>query len=102
MLVGVAAVAMDAEAARLHAQVLMTRAADAAFAAADPGIDENHFADFAVLDVRPDRDDLARGFVAQRHRQLNAAILQIEPPAGAEIVTALPDVQVGMADAARL
>ena len=73
-LVGIAAIAMNAEAARLHAQVFGPGAADAADAAADPGIDQHHLADLAVLDLRADGDDFPGCLVAERERQSDAAV----------------------------
>ena len=51
-LIGIAAVAMNAEAARLHAEIFMAVAADPTDAAADPGIDQAHFAYLAISHIR--------------------------------------------------
>ena len=52
--VGIAAVAMNAEATWLHAKVFIAVAADRADAAADPGIDEAHFADLTAGHIGSD------------------------------------------------
>ncbi len=95
-LIGIAAVAMNAEAARLHAKIFVAVAADAAGSAADPGIDEHDLADFAVRHIGADGQDLAGCFMAERQGQRNAAILQHQALAAAEIVAAFPDMQIGV------
>ena len=98
----IAAVAVNAEVARLHAEIFAAAAADAAGPAADPGVDEAHLADLAIGDLAADRNDLARRLVAERQRQTNRAVLQHEPPSAAQIEAPFPDMQVGVADAGRL
>ncbi len=96
-LIGIAAVAMNAEAAGLHAQIFIALTADAADAAADPRIDEHHLADLSVRHIGSDGQDFAGCFVAERQGQRDAAILQHQALAAAEIVAAFPDMQIGMA-----
>ena len=93
---------MNAEAARLHAQVFGPGAADAADAATDPGIDQHHLADLAVLDLRADRDDFPGRLVAERERQSDAAVGEAQALAAAEIVASFPDMKVRVADAGGL
>ena len=77
-------------------------AADAADAAADPGIDQHHLADLAVLDLRADGNDLPGRLVAERQRQSDAAVGKAQALAAAEIVASFPDMQVRMANAGSL
>src|SRR5271166_5338842 len=95
-LVGIAAIAVNAETARLHAEVLVAVTADPANAAADPRIDQAHLTDFAVSHVRANRYDLAHGLVSERQRQLDAAVFYGKQKTADEIQSALPNVQVGM------
>ena len=76
--------------------------ANAADTAADPGVDQAHFTDFALSHVRTNRQDLARGLVSKRQRQLDAAVLQGKPPTATQIKTAVPNMQVGMTNACGL
>jgi hypothetical protein len=100
--IGIAAVAMNAEATWLHAEVFIAVATDRADAAADPGIDEAHFADLTVGRLGSDRKDLARGLMTKGQRQLDATVLQRESPAAAEIEAAFPEMQVGMTNSSGL
>ena len=105
--VGIAAVAIDAERSRLQAHVLVAGEAHLAFAAAEPGIDQRDVADLEIaggsLGIRPERHDFADGLMAHGARQRHAAILQRQRLASvAEIVAAFPDMQVAVADAGRL
>src|SRR5262245_22749183 len=107
--IGIAAVAIDAERIRLdRAHVLVAAETGRTLAAAEPGIGQRDVADrkttlVGVLDVRPERDDLADRLVAHRARQRDAAVLQRQRlTAVAEIIAAFPDVQVRVADAGGL
>ena len=100
--VGIAAVAMNAEATWLHAEVFIAVAADRTDAAADPGIDEANLADLAVGHIGSDREDLARGLMSEGQRQLDATVLQSESPTAAEIEAAFPEMQVGMTNSGGL
>ena len=106
--IGVAAVAIDAERSGFQAHVLFARQADIAFAAAKPGIDQRDVADLeialvACLDVRSERQHFADRFVAHGSGQRYAAVLQRHRFSSvAEIVAALPDMQIAVADAGGL
>jgi hypothetical protein len=61
-------------------------------------------ADVADLHARglgAERDDLADVLVAHGQRQLDAAVHQVELLASANLVVAIPDMQVGMAHSRR-
>src|SRR5437867_768100 len=98
----IAAVAIDAERARLRAQMLVAGNANRALAAADPRKHQAHLAGPDTLGVRPGGDHFADGLVAHGQREGNAAVLERHALAVTEIVAALPDVQVAVADARRL
>ena len=107
--VGIAAVAIDAERIRLDdAHVLIATDAGLALAATKPGIGQHDVAGLetafiAFFHIRPEGYDFADGFVSHRARQRHATILQGQRLAAmTEIVAALPDVQVAVADAGRL
>ncbi|MGY4593815.1 hypothetical protein ACVWXL_001561 [Bradyrhizobium sp. GM22.5] len=106
--VGIAAVAIDAERARRQAHVLVTGETGRAFAATDPGIDQPDIADLHValvrrLHVRAEGEHLADRLVPHGQRQVDAAVLQRERLAAvAEIVATFPNVKVAMADAGGL
>jgi hypothetical protein len=57
--VRIAAVAVNAERARRHAELLFVLLADFAFAAADPWEDQTAIAKLHAHGLRPERDDLA-------------------------------------------
>jgi len=107
--IGIAAVAIDAERIRLdRAHVLVAAETGRAFAAAEPGIGQRDVADLeaalvGVLDVGAEGHDLADRLMPHRARQRHAAILERQRLASmAEVVAALPDVQVAVADAGGL
>jgi hypothetical protein len=56
-------------------------------------------ADFDSLGLRSDCDHLADVLVAERHRQLHAAVFQAHALAAAEIEIAVGQMQVAVADA---
>ena len=95
----VAALAEHADVLRLEAEVLVAAPAHLAFAAAHPRIDEAHVAHLDVLRVRSERDHLADVLMAHGERQLDAAIGEHQLLAAADLVIAVPDVQIGMAHA---
>ena len=97
----VAALREHADILRLEAEILVAALAHLAFAAAHPRIDQPHVADLHVLRVRPDRDHLADVLVAHGERQLDAAVGEHQLLAAADLVIAVPDVQVGVAHAGR-
>ena len=98
---GETAAAVDAHAAGLHAEVLLAAPADDAIAAAHPRMDQAHVADADALGFGADGDHLADILVAHGERQFHAAILQLQLLAAADVVIAVPDVEIGMADASR-
>jgi len=97
----VAAVLVNAQAAvgdRAHVVVLGQ--ALVALAAAEPGEDDAAVTGFHALGVWTEFDDPADDFVAHGERQDHAAVGQRHLLAAADVVVTLPDMQVGMADAA--
>ena len=106
--VGIAAVAIDAERIGLQAHVLVAGETGLAFAAAEPRIDQRDVADLEIalvggFDIGPERQHLADRLMAHRARQRHAAILERKRlSAVAEIVAAFPDVQIAVADAGGL
>ena len=58
-------------------------------------------ADLDALRLRPDRHHLADVLVAERHRQLHAAVVQAQALAAAEIEIAVGQMQIAVADAGR-
>ena len=97
--VGIAAVGKHAEAAHGAAQILVAAQADRAGAATDPWVGKQHVAYLDALGVGPDRHHFADVLVAERHRQLHAAVLQAHALAAAEIEIAVGKMQVAVADA---
>src|SRR6202043_150360 len=96
--VGIAAVAVDAEGRGLRAHVLFAGETDLAFTAAEPGIDQRNVADLEIagisLGIRPERNDLADGLMSHRPRQRYATIPERQRLSSVtEIVAAFPDVQ---------
>ena len=75
--------------------------ADLAFAASHPRIDEANVSHFDALHIRPECHDLADILVTHRQRKLDAAIGEHQLLAAADLVIAVPDVQVGVAHAGR-
>src|SRR5260370_1113462 len=73
--------------------------APVAGAAADPRIGEPPLADGEPLGVGPERHHLAHRLVPHHQRQRHAAVGQLELPAAAQVVSALPEVQVAVTDA---
>ena len=63
------------------------------------GCDQHAVADLDALGVGPDRDHLADILVAERHRQLHAAVVQAQLLAAAEIEIAVGQMQIAVADA---
>ena len=98
---GKAAATMDADAARLHAEVLVAAATYDTLPASHPRVDQSDVANRYALRIRPDGDNLADVFVAHGQRQLDAAIQQLQLLAATDVVIAVPDVEVGVADARR-
>ena len=100
--IGVAAVAVDPEKARLGAEVLVAAHADGAASAPDPWINEAHLArTYGSSGLRARRHDLTGRLVPEGQGDLDAPILQRHPAAEAEVVAALPDVEVAVADPRR-
>src|SRR5690606_7692342 len=89
-----AAMADDADGARLVAKVLVAGLAAPAFAAADPRVDDAAVADLDPFGVGSDGDDHAGRLMAGRAWQGDAALGQRQHIATAEIVGALPEMQV--------
>src|SRR5207253_1797581 len=97
---GIRAGAVDAEEARAgDAVIFLTGLAHGALAAADPRIDQPLLADFDPASAGPERFDDAERLVAEREGRNAAALLHVEALAAAEIEVALPDVEIGVADA---
>lgn len=97
--VGIAAAAEDADRLRLGAELFFASEAHPALAAADPRIDQADGADRNGADVRPDRDDFADVLVAEYVGQADAALGHLEHVAATQVVAAMPDVKVRVADA---
>src|SRR5258706_57351 len=73
-MIGITAVAVDAERVGLHAHVLFAGEASLAFAAAEPGIDQRNVADLEIalvvgLGIRTERQDFADGLMTHGARQ---------------------------------
>ena len=106
--VGIAAIAVDAERIGFQAHILFAGETGVAFAAAEPGIHQRHVADFEIApvagpDIRPERQHFADRLMAHGSRQRHAAILQRQRFSSvAKIVAAFPDVQIAVADPRRL
>src|SRR5215212_2893046 len=106
--VGIAAVTIDAERSGFQTHILFARQTDIALAAAEPWIDQRHVADLeitlvACLDIRSERKHFPDGFMSHRSGQRYAPIFQRQRLSSvAEVVTALPYMQIAMADAGRL
>ena len=98
-MIGIAAGAEHADAERRAAKLLVAALADRAFAAAEPWMNEPAVARLDALGVWADGDDFADVFVSHGQRQLDAAVGELEQLAAAEIVVALPDMQIAVADA---
>ncbi len=98
-IIGIAAVGEHAEALHGAAEILLAALADRAVAAADPGMRQPAVADLDALRVGPDRHHLADVLVAERHRQLHAAVFEAHALAAAEIEIAVGQMQVAVADA---
>src|SRR5438874_2811745 len=96
----VGAGAIHAEEARAgDAVVVLAALAHDALSAPDPRIDEALVAHLHAPSARPERFDDAERLVAERERRDAAALLDVEALAAAQVEVALPDVQVGVADA---
>ena len=80
-------------------QILVAPPAGRAGAAAKPGIDQSHVANLDARSVGAGGDDFADVFVAHRQRQFHAPVAELKPLAAAEVVIAVPDVQIAVADA---
>jgi hypothetical protein len=101
-MVGVAAIAMDAETARLEAQVFVPGAAHLANAATDPRVDETRLANRHALRLGAKGEHFTHRLVPHGKRQRHAPVLQRElPPSMAELIAALPDMQIAVANAGR-
>src|SRR5579872_2734496 len=98
-MIGIAAVSVDAEAIRLDAKVLVAPLAHGALATTDPGINEIGLADRDPFGLRSDRDDTAGCLMAHGQRQVDAAVLERQTLAVAEIVAAFPDMKIAVANA---
>src|SRR5262249_1552243 len=97
---GVRAGAVDAEdAAAGDAIIVLAGRAHRAFSAADPRVDQALLADLDAFRFLPHGLDDAERLVPQRERRHAAAVLDVEAFAAAEVEVAVPDVQVGVADA---
>jgi hypothetical protein len=79
--------------------VLFVAPADVAGPASDPRKDYRTRPGLHTSHVRPDCHDLARDLVAQREREV-AASANVEPAIVAEVVVALPDVEIAVTYAA--
>ncbi len=102
-LLGVASGPVHAEAAPGRTEVLLARQAAMAGAAADPRIGKHAAAEGAdrLAGLRPHGRDAPEDLVAEGDRQPDAALGEAQALAAAEVVMALPQVEVGVADAAR-
>ena len=97
----VAAIGEHAQAAgRDGAHVVVFGEALLALAATQPGKDDAQVAGFHAGGVGTKLHHAADDFVAHRQRQDDAAVLQRHLLAAADIVVTVPDMQVGVADAA--
>src|SRR5207237_1617595 len=79
--------------------VVLAALAHGALSAPDPRIDEALVADLHAPSARAERVDDAERLVPERERRDAAALLDVEALAAAQVEVALPDVQVGVADA---
>jgi hypothetical protein len=95
---GIAARAKNAEIARRRAEMLVAAPAGRAGAAAVPGIDQAALARLKPDGVGSGRHHFADRLVAERDRRGEAALGEAEALASAEIVIAVPDMHVGVAD----
>ena len=89
----------DAQKLVVETVVVVTRQADRAGAATDPGIDQSPIAHLHAGHARPDLFDHAIGLVTAGEGRHTAAIFHIEALAAAEVEIAFPDMQIGVADA---
>src|SRR5690606_35942294 len=96
---GEAAIHVDAEGARPHAEMLLARLAHGAGAAADPGIDQTALADEAFGGVGAYGDHRADDLMTQHMRQRSCAG-HVKALAAAQVEIAIGEMKVAMADAA--
>ena len=96
----VASILEDAQAPRRQAHIVLLARARGADAAADPGIDDPQVADLHALRIRSELRHPPDDLVPHRQRQHHASILERHLLPAAEVVIPVPDVQVGVADAA--
>src|ERR1700683_84980 len=99
--VGVAAGTENADAERRAAQLLAAALADFALSAPQPGMHKPAVANLDAGRVRADGDNLADILVPHGQRQLHAAVAEFELLAAAQVVIAVPNMQVAVADAGR-
>ena len=96
----VGAGAIHAEEARAGDTVVVLAAlAHGALSAPDPRIDEALVADLHAARAGAESLHDAKGFVTECKRRYAATLLHVEALAAAQVEVALPDVQVGVADA---
>ena len=98
-MVGIAAGLVHAHGFARQAQVLIATLADLALAAAVPREDHVFFAHFHALGVGAHGHHGASNLVAHGQRQLHAARCHRQLFSIAQVVLAMPDMQVGVADA---
>src|SRR6185312_10234667 len=98
----IAARPLHAEKARRHAELLLAAATGGAGAAADPRMDQPLVAFLDAGRLGAERRHFTDDLVAHGERRDEAAVLDGQLLAAAQIVPAFPDVQVAVADAGRL
>ena len=96
----VAAIAKHPEASRGQAHLVVAGNAMLAFSAAGPRVHQPMVADGDALCLRPERHHLADGLVAGNEGQRDAAVLERQPLAAAEIVVTVLKIEIAVADAA--
>ena len=98
-MVGVTAGTEHADAERCAAKLLVAALADVTFPAADPRVNEPAVANLDAFGIGPDGDDLADILMTHGQRQFNAAIAELQLLAAAQVVIAVPNMQIAVADA---
>ena len=95
-IIAVAAGREDAEISRLQTKLFLAPLAHRAFAAAHPRMHEPAISDLYALGIGTMRDDFTDIFVPHGERQFNAAVLEHQPFAVADLIIAVPDMQVAV------
>src|SRR5437588_9221269 len=100
--VGITAVGARAEAAHRLAEQFLAALAELACTATDPGIHQPLVAHPGALRLRPHRHHLADDLMAEGVRQRQAELGQLELAAVTEVEITIMDVQIAVANPARL